>query len=242
MSKKMIVGEGISAENAAWTFGGDIPKKFNEHVEKSVPLYSNGHELVTHLSDFFVKPNSTCYELGVSTGQLIRKLAAHHKKSVKWVGIDSVPEMIEQAKLQIQGDGISIENIELISDDINLFQFEKSDFIVSYYTIQFVPPHLRQDLFNEIYSNLNWGGALVLFEKVRASDARFQDIATSLYTDFKLNQGYSSDEIIAKSRSLKGVMEPFSTQGNIDMLKRAGFVDIESIFKWVCFEGFLCIK
>ena len=50
------------------------------------------------------------------------------------------------------------------------------------------------------------------------------------------------DEIIAKAKSLKGVLEPFSTQGNLDLLKRAGFVDIITIFKYLCFEGFLAIK
>jgi tRNA (cmo5U34)-methyltransferase len=38
------------------------------------------------------------------------------------------------------------------------------------------------------------------------------------------------------------VQEPFSTQGYIDLYKRAGFVDIMSVIKWVCFEGFLAIK
>jgi tRNA (cmo5U34)-methyltransferase len=37
-------------------------------------------------------------------------------------------------------------------------------------------------------------------------------------------------------------MEPFSTQGNTDMLRRAGFVDIVTVHKYVCFEGFLAIK
>jgi len=47
---------------------------------------------------------------------------------------------------------------------------------------------------------------------------------------------------VAKARSLKGVLEPFSTLGNLDLLKRAGFVDVISLFKYVCFEGFLAIK
>jgi len=89
---------------------------------------------------------------------------------------------------------------------------------------------------------LNWGGAFILFEKVRAPDARFQDIATSLYTDFKIDQGYNDEEILSKTRSLKGVMEPFSTQGNIDLLGRAGFVDVMTVSKYICFEGFLAIK
>ena len=49
---------------------------------------------------------------------------------------------------------------------------------------------------------------------------------TALYTDFKLEQGYSPDEIIAKARSLKRVQEPFSTKGYLDLFGRAGFVDV----------------
>ena len=65
---------------------------------------------------------------------------------------------------------------------------------------------------------------------------------TALYTDYKIDQGYTSNEIIAKYRSLKGVLEPFSSQGNIDILLRAGFTDIMTIYKYTCFEGFLAIK
>ncbi len=50
------------------------------------------------------------------------------------------------------------------------------------------------------------------------------------------------DQIIAKSRSLKGILEPFSTNGNMDLMKRAGFVDIITMMKYITFEGFLAIK
>ena len=95
---------------------------------------------------------------------------------------------------------------------------------------------------NNIYESLNWGGAFLLFEKIRGADARFQDIYSSIYQDFKVLQGYSDEEILTKQRSLKGVLEPFSNQGNIGLLKRAGFKDITTIFQWVCFQGYLCIK
>jgi len=242
MDKKSNAGEGIVVGNASWTFGTDTPKYFNEHVKRSIPFYERGHELILEVSDFFMKPGSVCYELGVSTGALLHKLASRHQNAVKCIGIDVEPDMIGRARSEIEKKLEKPENLELVTDDICFFDYEPSDFIMSYYTIQFIHPKLRQDLINKIYQSLHWGGAFVLFEKVRGSDARFQDIFTSLYTDFKLKQGYRSDEIIAKSRSLKGVLEPFSTQGNIDLLKRAGFVDIITIFKYICFEGFLCIK
>ena len=81
-----------------------------------------------------------------------------------------------------------------------------------------------------------------MFEKVRAPDARFQDYMSQLYMEFKLKNKFTPDNIIAKQRSLKNILEPFSTNANIDMLKRAGFSDVMSIYKFICFEGFLAIK
>ncbi len=236
------VGEGIITNNGIWSFGGDTPKKFNNHVKRSIPFYLEGHEIVAKLSDFFVEPQSVCYELGVSTAVLIKKLAERHPDSIRWIGLDIEEKMIEQAEKTLSESNKKTKNIDLLVDDINLHPYEKTDFIVAYYTIQFVPPRLRQRLINKIYETLNWGGGFVLFEKVRGPDARFQDLISTIYSDYKLEQGYSAEEVISKTQSLKGVLEPFSSQGNIDMIKRAGFVDYMSVFKYLCFEGILCIK
>ena len=53
---------------------------------------------------------------------------------------------------------------------------------------------------------------------------------------------FNETEIIHKSRSLKGILEPFSTQANFDMMRRAGFEDCMTVAKNLCFEGFLAIK
>ena len=236
----MKVGDDIDAHTANWSFGGNVPDKFVEHAERSIPGYHEGHDLVCRLSDFFVHHDSVCYDLGTSTGQLIRKLAEHNSKKTgcRWVGIDKEASMVEVAMEHCA----VIKDIEIHCDDILSFPYEKSDFMVAYYVVQFVPPRVRQEMFDIIYENLNWGGAFVLFEKVRGPDARFQDILALLYTDFKLRSGFTAEEIVNKASSLKSVLEPFSTQGNIDLMKRAGFVDIMTIQKNLCFEGFLAIK
>ena len=83
---------------------------------------------------------------------------------------------------------------------------------------------------------------ILFFEKVRAPDARFQDIMSLIYNEFKIKNGFSSSEIIEKSRSLKGVLDPFSSKENLLFLKRAGFKDYMSVFKFISFEGFIAIK
>jgi len=236
----MKVGQNIDTERAGWHFGGDVADTFVDHVRQSVPYYDAGQDLVCQISDYFCLPDSTCYELGVSTGQLIKKLARHHahKPGVNWIGVDQEQNMVEKGREHCA----DVPNITLHHDDVMLFDYEKSDFMVSYYCIQFIPPRHRQELFTKIYERLNWGGAFVLFEKVRGPDARFQDMMVALYNDFKVRNGFAAEEILNKTNSLKGVLEPFSTEGNLGLLRRAGFSDIMTVMKYVCFEGFLAIK
>ena len=45
-------GDNIYSESGLWTFGGNTPKNFDEHVSKSVPLYAEGHELIILFQNF----------------------------------------------------------------------------------------------------------------------------------------------------------------------------------------------
>ena len=239
------VGDGIDANRGNWKFSGDTVKGFDEHVRRSVPLYNEGHDLICDMSDFFVKDDSVVYEIGSSTGALTFKLAQHNrtKSNAKFVGIEIEEDMVAMAEDRVKSDSeLQALNVEFQIADALKIEMQPSDLIVCYYTVQFIRPAVRQQLIDKLYNTINWGGALIFFEKVRGADARFQDILTALYTDYKIRQGYTPDDIISKSRSLKGVLEPFSSQGNIDLLTRAGFVDVNTVQKYLCFEGFLAIK
>lgn len=233
------VDENINQHNAGWSFE-NISESFDSHIQKSIPLYESGHRLICHYSDFFLKPDSIVYDIGCSTGPMLFKLARQHsqKEELKLIGIDSVPDMIEKAIENATHD----PRLSFIHANALDIELQPCDMVIANYTVQFLPPRIRQALIEKIYQALNWGGAFFMFEKVRAPDGRFQDYANQVYIEFKIENGFSEAEIINKSRSIKGVMEPFSTQGNIDLLKRAGFQDIMTIQKYVCFEGFLAIK
>ena len=232
------VGDSISAKNANWTFDGKVAENFEPHVKKSVPFYDAGHGLILETADYFVKDDSTVYELGCSTGLLSYKLSKRfEEKKATFIGLDEISNMIKYAENKYKN-----KNLKFECENVVDYEYLSSDLITSYYLLQFIRPSQRQSLIDKVYSTLNWGGAFICFEKVRGPDARFQDISNGLYQEYKINNGYSYEEIVSKSRSLKGILEPFSTNGNIEMFNRAGFKDISSIFKYICFEGFLCIK
>jgi len=73
--EKNSVGEGIVAANASWTFGGSVAETFSEQARRSTPYYEKGHELICMISDFFVRQDSVCFDIGTSHGELIGRLA-----------------------------------------------------------------------------------------------------------------------------------------------------------------------
>ncbi|MCR9145149.1 MAG: methyltransferase domain-containing protein [bacterium] len=233
------IGDELKAPNAAWSFGGEVPKNFDAHIRRSVPLYAEGHDLVAQLTDYFVHDESLVYELGSSTGELTKKIADRHSGSgLRFVGVDREPAMVDIAREKCAGDA----RIAFEVEELSQFPLAKCDVVVAYYTAQFVRPKFRQALFDRVFEALNWGGAFILFEKVRAPDARFQDMMTAMYADYKLERGYSGEEIVAKTKSLKGILEPFSSRANFELLDRAGFKDCMTVMKYICFEGILAIK
>ena len=115
----------------------NVPKKFTKHISKSVPFYLEGHEIIVFLTDFFLKKKSICYDLGCSTGTLLQKISKkHNDKKIKLYGIDSIKEMITQAK-----KNKSIKNSNKIifqNKNINKLSILRNDLIISYYTLQFI--------------------------------------------------------------------------------------------------------
>ena len=219
----------------------NVHKNFEKHVEKSVPFYNEGHNLICKLSSFFLVNKSKIYDLGCSTGKLLRDISDYNKDlDIKLCGLDAEAKMIQHSKKLLNKN--SKKRISFKKSDLLNLKLQKSDFITSYYTIQFVKPKFRQKIFDKIYKSLNHGGAFVLFEKVRGPDARFQDIFNQIYHEFKFDKGFSKEQIYNKATSIRGVLEPFTSKANIDYMKRAGFEDITPILKYCSFEGFLAIK
>ena len=235
-------GEGIKTKTSAWSFKG-ISNEFQAHISKSVPLYSDAHELVSSMTDYFIKPSSIIVDIGCSTGNLISSISERqsHINDINFYLIDEISDMINYAENNINKQRNHKYNF-VCKNIVNYELPENIDIILSMFTIQFIPPSIRQNIVDRIYQSLSWGGAFFFFEKINGEDARFQDLLMQNYEDYKLDKGYTLQEIKSKQHSLRGMLKPFSTKGNYDLLIRAGFVDIQPIFQYGLFKGFLVIK
>ena len=238
-------GENIKANLSSWTFEG-ISNNFDVHISNSVPLYFEANQIVIGLTDYFINKNSQILDIGSSTGTLSLGISQRHKKkdNITFILVDEIKDMISKSRNKIKEENKNPSH-KFIFNCLNLEEFKfpsNLDIVTSMYTIQFLSPSIRQEIFNRIYQSLNWGGAFFFFEKTNGNDARFHDMLSQNYEDFKIKNGYSINEIKAKQLSLRGVLKPFSSRGNHDLLKRSGFEDIQIIFRYGLFEGILAIK
>lgn len=158
-------GDSILANRGHWSLGGEVPKRFVEHIRRSVPMYDEGHALVCQLSDFFLRSDSLCYEVGTSTGELMARLLDHnrHKTGIRFVGLDNEPAMIEAAtRRQRPDDPVGFELTDIVFKEL-----DPCDLVVSYYTMQFIAPKFRQAVLNKLYEALEWGRLDIVRESPR---------------------------------------------------------------------------
>jgi tRNA (cmo5U34)-methyltransferase len=230
------VGDGITTPAGSWTFGGEVPAAFDAHVARSVPAYTDGQELIADLADQLVAPGGRIYDLGCSTGTLSAQLAERlAPRRVEVIGVDREPGMTDRAQMRCA----ALPQVRFETASLQELEFKPADMVVSHYTLQFVPLRARSEIVARIHEALVPGGTFVLFEKVLASSARNQATAVGAYADWKGRQGFNDEEIAAKARSIRGVLQPLSPEENDAMLREAGFTDIMRVFRWVLFEGLI---
>jgi tRNA (cmo5U34)-methyltransferase len=230
------VGDGLRAEPGSWSFGGEVAERFDAHIARSVPYYAETHRLVEQLSDVFVSPGSRVYDLGCSTGALTARLAArHHDRTLEVIGVDREPQMVASARRRC----VAFPSVTIVDADLASFDLLSADLVVAHYTLQFMTAAGRRHVVERAARALDGGGAFLLFEKVKSSDAQFDALMIEQYHEWKRSQGYTDAEIGAKARSLEGVLEPLTPEQNRDMLRAAGFRSATTVYRWLNWEGLL---
>jgi len=228
------VGDGIHTLAGSWSFGGEVPEAFDNHVARSIPAYHECHGLIADLADQLVPPGGRCYDLGCSTGALTAVLAERlGPRRAEVIGVDREAGMIELARQRCA----HLPGVRFETAGLEELALEPADLLVSYYTLQFVSLRQRLQVMERMWQALQPAGSLILFEKVLAPTARAQEVAVGAYLDWKRGQGFSDDEIAAKTRSIRGVLQPLSRTENEAMLAQSGFREITQVFHWLLFEG-----
>ena len=76
----------LSLVEKTWRFDSNVAKKFDTHVQQSIPHYLDLQHYTVKLSEWFLKDNTLVYDLGCSTGETIKQIL-NLKSNFKSFGI-----------------------------------------------------------------------------------------------------------------------------------------------------------
>ena len=227
-----------------FVFDESVAAVFDDMVGRSVPFYVEQQAMIAELARRYWQPGTLVLDLGCSTATTLVSICSALSEAHA-VGVDNSSPMLERAGNALGQAGLS-ERVELRDADLEAgiggLALEPASVVTVCWTLQFLSVDRREALLREVYDLLVPGGALVLAEKIVAETREVAVLYTDLYYEFKRRNGYSQTETARKREALEGVLVPLTIEGNLALLRRAGFEAPSTFFQWYPFAAFLAVK
>lgn len=231
-----------------WEFDSEVTDAFDDMLERSIPEYETMRRAVFEVGTRYVRPKTSIVDLGCSRGEalypFVRKFGAHNR----YVGCEVSQPMLEAARQRFVGweaattwDSRSLVDIREV-DLRREYPGERSSLTLSVLTLQFTPIEYRQQIVRRVHESLVEGGAFVLVEKVMGASAGIDDTFVDAYLNLKRENGYTEEQIQRKRLALEGVLVPVTARWNEELLRGAGFSEVDCFWRWMNFAGWVAVK
>lgn len=220
MNEKFCCGDGLFFGQGEWEFNSDVSKVFQSHAVKSIPGYKEVHGLVLDICrvlDTTGKETVEILDIGCSLGELEKTILSQWGDSrVHITAVDSSRSMIDNIICYDERAVFLCDTADNV-----LSKGKKYDVIICLYTCQFMSSGDIENFHVKVRSCLNDGGVFILADKFEADDADVDSVREMRLYDFKMDSGYSIEEIVGKKKALIGVQR---------RLKESYLSDISNLF------------
>lgn len=230
----------------AWEFDEEVAQVFDDMLSRSIPQYEVMREAVTDLAARFlveaepVERNPCVVDLGASRGEAIAPLYDLLRGAAEYHAVEVSVPMLEALRQRWPRDEVRIHAFDLRGGYPEIPG--PVDVTLAVLTIQFTPIEHRQRIIYDIWERTRPGGGFIFVEKVLGQSAAIDELMKRLYYDLKGANGYSPEQIERKRLSLEGVLVPVTAKWNEDLLRSAGFRQVDCFWRWQNFAGWLAIK
>jgi tRNA (cmo5U34)-methyltransferase len=220
-----------------WEFDSRVTACFENMLQRSIPQYEAMRHAVNVLAAPYVHPEYSVVDLGCSNGEgLSQVLVAAKRPPFQAIGCDNSEPMLEAARFGL-GAHARFENIDLRHEYPTLIR--PASVTLSVLTVQFAPIEHRQDLIRRVAKNTVSGGVVILVEKILGGTPELDLAFVTEYHRMKRRNGYTYSQIEAKRKSLEGVLTPMTAAWNEQLLRSAGFKDVECFWRYMNFAGWI---
>ena len=219
-------------ERSNWlnfAFDEQVVQVFPDMISRSVPGYWEVNQKTAVWAKTFYQDNTVMYDLGASLGAAswgIAQLCQEQKPKI--IAVEQSSAMVAQFAKNLAVCDF-FHNIEIVEGDICTQELQPTSVVVCNYCLQFISPTQRKYVLQKIYDALVPNGVLLLAEKIAMESVEEDEAIRELHHQWKLQQGYTLNEIERKSRSIANVMPVDTLSTHVQRLKGIGF---QSVVQW----------
>lgn len=210
-----------------WTFK-DFAGNFDAHVREQLPWYELVTESVAYIARNYLPTGGNIYDIGCSTGNMTKALLPLvEERGGSIHAIDNDGSMITAFLKNINSIHVSAEHTTAEN-----YQYKNFDVAVVFLTAMFLPVGKQDRVIENLYDNLNEGGAIIIVDKSCDENGYFSTVMKRLTMYWKLKNGAYAEDIINKELSLSGVQRPLDGY-LLNMLGAKQFFQLGEFKGWV---------
>jgi tRNA (cmo5U34)-methyltransferase len=225
-----------------WAFDEAVTAVFSDMLTRSIPQYEVMRKSVFDLGMSVAQPGTAIVDLGCSRGDGLAPFVKTLGNRNRYLGVDVSQPMLAAARQRFSAE-IAADLVQITDFDLRTgYPQAPASLTLCILSLQFVPIEHRQRILHDAYTNTLPGGGFVLVEKMLGDTASINKRMVDLYHARKKELGYSSEEIERKKLSLEGVLVPVTAQWNEELLRTAGFREVDCFWRWMNFGGWIAIR
>ena len=215
---------------------------FSDMLRRSIPQYEVMRAAVLDIGSSFVQHGTYIVDLGCSRGDALAPFVKRFGAKCNYLGLEISEPMLEAARERFR-DEIDSELVNIEQRDLReTYPDVRASVTLCVLTLQFTPVEQRQHILNKVYRHTAPGGVLVMVEKVLGAGTKLNALMEEIYHQLKTDHGYCKEEVERKRLSLEGILVPASASWNEELMRNAGFSQVDCFWRWMNFAGWVACR
>lgn len=209
-----------------------VAKVFDKNFFKVAPFYKDTIEALVETLPFSQKKKIHVIDLGCGTGNITQALLRRYP-GAQVTCVDLAEQMIAMAKIKLSGS----KNVTYWVGDARDFPYRgKYDAVIGSLVLHHIEGKEKTIFYRKVFNALAQGGVFYTADVVMGSNPYLQDLYVERWKRF-MRQNLSPGQIAATLKKHRREDMPCKLMDELAMLRRAGFKDIDVVWK----QHYFCI-
>jgi tRNA (cmo5U34)-methyltransferase len=220
-----------------FVFDTEVAAIFDDMADRSIPMFRGAHDLHARLAAPWV--GGSVLDIGASRGAFLAALDEHYGiENINAKATDNSPAMV--GYLSDDYPSVDVELVDITGRGF-MNCLHTYDLINMTYVLQFIQKAQQRMVLSKVCTMIKKGGVLFLGQKLY-DESPAGRVLHEMYIQWRMNNGYTREEIEAKTAALANSMWPPVESSLIQDLKSFGMTEVVRTCSWGPFSNLMCIK